>query len=109
LQLSGLWQFFFIPGAVIGIPSGRQELGQFVGEALDDPPVGDCARRRIRVHLTAAAPGWSSPPWALEAAGLLTEAIREVRAPDHVAARDPRARRWRRIPLFLHLRAIKPG
>jgi hypothetical protein len=45
---------------------------------------------------------------AVEAAGLLTEAIREVRAPDHVVARDPRARRWQRIPLFLHLRAIKP-
>jgi hypothetical protein len=44
---------------------------------------------------------------ALEAAGLLTEAIREVRAPDQVVARDPRARRWQRIPLFLHLRATK--
>ena len=46
---------------------------------------------------------------AVEAGGLLTEAIREVRAPDHVVARDPRARRWQRIPLFLHLRAIKPA
>jgi SAM-dependent methyltransferase len=44
---------------------------------------------------------------AIEAAGLLTEAIREVRAPDYVVARDPRARRWQRIPLFLHLRAVK--
>jgi SAM-dependent methyltransferase len=46
---------------------------------------------------------------ALAAAGLLIETIREVRAPGHVVARDPRARRWQRIPLFLHLRAIKPG
>ena len=46
---------------------------------------------------------------AVEAGGLLTEAIREIRAPDHVVARDPRARRWQRIPLFLHLRAIKPA
>jgi SAM-dependent methyltransferase len=46
---------------------------------------------------------------AVEAAGLLTETIREVRAPDHVVAHDPRARRWQRIPLFLHLRAIKPN
>jgi hypothetical protein len=44
----------------------------------------------------------------MEAVGLLTEAIREVRAPGHVVARDPRARRWQRIPLFLHLRAIMP-
>jgi SAM-dependent methyltransferase len=46
---------------------------------------------------------------ALEAGGLLTEALREVRAPDEVAGLDPAGRRWQRIPLFLHLRAIKPG
>lgn len=46
---------------------------------------------------------------ALAAAGLLTETIREVAASDRVVASDPDARRWRRIPLFLHLRAIKPG
>jgi len=45
---------------------------------------------------------------ALEASGLLIEAIREVKPPDHLADRDPAARRWQRIPLFLHLRAIKP-
>jgi hypothetical protein len=45
---------------------------------------------------------------ALEAAGLLIEAIREVRAPDTVAAGHPGARRWQRIPLFLHIRAVKP-
>jgi SAM-dependent methyltransferase len=36
---------------------------------------------------------------ALESAGLLIEAIREPRAPDG---------RWQRIPLSLHLRAVKP-
>jgi SAM-dependent methyltransferase len=46
---------------------------------------------------------------ALEDAGLLTETIREVRAPEPEVARDPAAGRWRRIPLFLHLRAVKPG
>lgn len=46
---------------------------------------------------------------ALAAAGLLTETIREVRPPGHVLTRDPAARRWHRIPLFLHLRALKPG
>ena len=46
---------------------------------------------------------------ALEAGGLLTEALREVRAPDEVAALDPAGRRWQRIPMFLHLRAIKPA
>ena len=45
---------------------------------------------------------------ALEAAGLLIEAIRETRAPDAVVAAAPGQRRWQRIPLFLHLRAVKP-
>jgi SAM-dependent methyltransferase len=44
---------------------------------------------------------------ALEASGLLIEAIREVRPPDHLAGQDPAARRWQRIPLFLQLLAIK--
>ncbi len=44
---------------------------------------------------------------ALETAGLLIEAIRETRAPDAVVAARPDERRWQRIPLFLHLRAVK--
>ncbi|MCP9487405.1 MAG: class I SAM-dependent methyltransferase [Gaiellaceae bacterium MAG52_C11] len=44
----------------------------------------------------------------LEKAGLLIEAIREP-APtdDHVADRAPMSR-WMRLPLFLHVRAVKP-
>jgi SAM-dependent methyltransferase len=45
---------------------------------------------------------------ALEAAGLLIEAIRETRAPDALVAANPGQRRWQRIPLFLHVRAVKP-
>ena len=45
---------------------------------------------------------------ALEAAGLLLKAIRETRAPDAVVAADSSNRRWQRIPLFLHVRAVKP-
>ena len=43
-----------------------------------------------------------------KAAGLLIEAIREVRAPDELVAAEPDKRRWQRIPLFLHIRAVKP-
>jgi hypothetical protein len=46
---------------------------------------------------------------ALEADGLLVEAVREVKPAGRAAARGPAARRWRRIPLFLQLRAVKPG
>ena len=45
---------------------------------------------------------------ALEEAGLLIEAIRELRAPDHLVARQPAERRWQRVPMILHLRAVKP-
>ena len=46
---------------------------------------------------------------ALAAAGLLTETIREVKASDQAVAERPSNARWQRIPLFLHLRAIKAG
>ena len=45
---------------------------------------------------------------ALSAAGLLIERLREPKLPEH-ASTQPRSARWRRIPLFLHLRAVKPG
>ncbi len=44
---------------------------------------------------------------ALEKAGFVIEAIREPRVPEHAAAK-PSARRWQRLPLFMHIRALKP-
>jgi SAM-dependent methyltransferase len=46
---------------------------------------------------------------ALEQAPLLIEALREPRFPDDQAASNPPARRWQRIPMFLHIRALKPA
>lgn len=46
---------------------------------------------------------------ALEHAGVLVEAVREIPA-DEASVRDaPRRQRWRRLPLFLAVRAVKPG
>ena len=45
---------------------------------------------------------------AVEAAGLLTETIREVSAPDHVVDPRPGALALAAYPPSLHLRAIKP-
>jgi SAM-dependent methyltransferase len=46
---------------------------------------------------------------ALTDAGLLIERFREVALPEHADAK-PYSPRWRRIPLFLHVRAVKqPG
>jgi hypothetical protein len=44
----------------------------------------------------------------LEDAGLHVEALREPRVPDGVWKDDAR-RRWNRVPLFLHLRAVRPA
>ncbi len=44
---------------------------------------------------------------ALEAAGLLIEAIREPRPSEELLTRRPSQRRWQRIPMSLHLRAVK--
>jgi SAM-dependent methyltransferase len=42
---------------------------------------------------------------ALEDAGFLIEALREPAVPEHAIA-SPAGRRWQRLPLFLHLRAV---
>jgi hypothetical protein len=39
--------------------------------------------------------------------GLLVERLREPKLPE-TGFNDPTGVRWRRIPLFLHLRAVKP-
>jgi len=44
---------------------------------------------------------------ALSVAGFVIERLREPAMPDSAISR-PRSRRWQRIPLFLHLRALKP-
>ncbi|MBD0338024.1 MAG: class I SAM-dependent methyltransferase [Thermoleophilia bacterium] len=43
---------------------------------------------------------------ALADAGFLVERLREPSLPDHAIQR-PRGRRWQRLPLFLHVRALK--
>jgi hypothetical protein len=43
---------------------------------------------------------------ALADAGLLVERLRETDVPE-AAITEPRSRRWRRLPLFLHVRARK--
>jgi SAM-dependent methyltransferase len=45
---------------------------------------------------------------AFEGGGLLIEAIREPQPSDEFVRRHPLAARRRRVPLFLHLRAVKP-
>jgi SAM-dependent methyltransferase len=55
--------------------------------------------------------GWAYPLEdyfvALEAAGLLVQAVREPAAPGATVATHPSEKRWRRIPNFLFVRALK--
>jgi SAM-dependent methyltransferase len=44
---------------------------------------------------------------ALAAAGFLVEELRETEVPEQ-AVTQPRQRRWQRLPLFLHVRALRP-
>jgi len=44
---------------------------------------------------------------ALAGSGFVIERLREPRLPDHVIGSE-HTPRWRRLPLFLHLRAVKP-
>jgi SAM-dependent methyltransferase len=49
--------------------------------------------------------GWYTD--ALAEAGFLIERLREFRLPED-AVQIPRQRRWQRLPLFLHIRALRP-
>jgi len=81
------------------------------GSYLDSVPVTwTLARDDVQVTFHSQHRPLEAYSRALEAAGLLIEAIREVSpagpATADAAAAD--ASRWRRIPLFLQFRAVKP-
>lgn len=101
------------------IPHPLNTAGSFHGRDADAPFVISASymqaaplrmvadRGGIRLTFHSEHRPLESYARALEASGLLIEAIREVKPPEDPAGRDPAARRWQRIPLFLHLRAIK--
>ena len=78
------------------------------GSYLDPAPTDGVAERDgIRLTFHSEHRPLEAYSLALERAGLLIEAIRELRVPDEFVQRDPAQRRWQRIPLFLHIRAVK--
>ena len=66
-----------------------------------------------RDGLTMTFSSWTYPLQAyagiIEDSGLLIERIREPMVPEEAIALDPGEARWARLPLFLFLRAVKPG
>jgi len=79
------------------------------GSYLDTTPMRDVIERDgVRLTFHSEHRPLEAYFRALADAGLLTETIREVRPSDQVVSQYPSDRRWQRIPMFLHLRALKP-
>ncbi len=98
------------PVNTAGSFQGRDPDAPFVisGSYLQITPLRMVADRDgIRLTFHSEHRPLESYTRALEASGLLIEAIREVRPPDR-PDRYAADSRWQRIPLFLHLLAIKP-
>jgi SAM-dependent methyltransferase len=80
------------------------------GSYLDPTPTRDqVSRGDVQLTFHSEHRPLGAYTEALEAAGLLIETLREVPTTAAAVERDPADRRWQRIPLFLHLRAIKPA
>ena len=95
--------------------------GSFTSEAADSPFVLDesylddrryvdeLERDGLTMTFHSLHHSFEAYSRALEAAGLLLEAVREPPATDALADADPRGARWRRVPVFLLFRAVKPA
>jgi SAM-dependent methyltransferase len=68
----------------------------------------DLVRNELEITFVSAHRPLEAYLGALTNAGLLIERVREPAVPDELVERKPRSGRWQRIPLFLHVRAVKP-
>jgi hypothetical protein len=90
---------------------GREPAAPFVinGSYLEPCEILDVVDRDgIRMTFHGIHRPLAAYSRALEDAGMLIEAIREVSPARDQPVADPAALRWARVPLFLHLRAVKP-
>lgn len=78
------------------------------GSYLDSSYYADnLVRDGLELTLVSAHRPLQAYSEAMAEAGLLIERLREPAVPDRAIIR-PLSRRWQRLPLFLHLRALKP-
>ena len=102
----------------IAIVHPINSAGSFVGDESDSPFViegsylqpsyyaDNVAWEGLQMRFVSAHRPLQAYTDALSKAGFLVERLREPPVPDR-ALRTERGRRWRRVPIFLHLRAIK--
>lgn len=103
----------------IAVVHPLNSAGRFDGDEADSPfTIGgsylehwfyadEIARDGLEMTFVSAHRPLQVYTAALSEAGLVIERLREPAVPDSAISR-PRSRRWQRIPLFLHLRALKP-
>jgi SAM-dependent methyltransferase len=109
------------PGGILALAVTHpvNDAGTFESQEADSPFVIDGSyfgkrrwedrteRAGLRMHFM----GWAYPleayARALEQSGLLIEAIREPVPSEELSDRLPGYQRWRRVPLFLHVRAVR--
>jgi SAM-dependent methyltransferase len=92
-----------------GLFAGREADSPFTitGSYLDAHYYADeLARDGLEITLVSAHRPVQAYTEAVADAGLLIERLREPAVPEH-AWFQPRSRRWQRLPLFLHVRAVK--
>jgi len=92
-----------------GLFAAREADSPFTisGSYLDSHYYADeIARDGLELTLVSAHRPLQAYTEALADAGMLVERLREPAVPDH-ALRTPQTARWQRLPLFLHLRAVK--
>lgn len=88
---------------------GHDEDSEFViqGSYLDEFRYSDFIERDgLSLTFNSRHRSLESYSRAIERAGLLIEAIREHKVPEG-AILNGTARRWQRLPLFMHIRAVK--
>jgi SAM-dependent methyltransferase len=103
----------------IAIVHPLNSAGRFESEAAGSPFVvegsyldrsayaDDLSRDGLEITFVSAHRPLQAYTDGLHDAGLLIERLREPPVPERAIARD-RTRRWQRVPMFLHLRALKP-
>jgi len=91
------------------LTSQEPDAAQVIDAYLDAAPADwTLDRDGLQVHFHSEHRPLEAYAAALAGAGLLIEQLREPRATPALIAQHPSATKWLRLPLFLHLLALRP-